>query len=298
MGQSTYIRDGFVSAGNAQVSGSLGVTGTITGNLTGTASYASAAGTSTSASYALTSSYAHRALSSSFSTSASYSVSASYALTSPFSTSSSLSVSASYAARALSSSFSTTASYATQALSASYAPSVAAFPFTGSASISGSLSIIGSGSNLFTVQGSQGELFSITDSLSGSLFSVNDISGLPILEVFSDNTVVMGDYQAPSIYTTKKITANTGVTTIYSNSTASLDVIFVDYVIKSGSNIRAGNFVTTFNGSTIVHMDNSTSDIGATTDFVFGSNLSGSTLIVSGAAATSGWTVKTIIRTV
>jgi hypothetical protein len=41
MGQSTYIRDGFVSAGNAQVSGSLGVTGGITGSLLGTATSAS-----------------------------------------------------------------------------------------------------------------------------------------------------------------------------------------------------------------------------------------------------------------
>jgi hypothetical protein len=41
------------------------------------------------------------------------------------------------------------------------------------------LTVQGSGSAqpIFTVQGSQGELFSITDSLSGSLFSVNDISG-------------------------------------------------------------------------------------------------------------------------
>jgi hypothetical protein len=43
MGQSTYIRDGFVSAGNAQVTGSLGVTGGITGSLFGTASYATQA---------------------------------------------------------------------------------------------------------------------------------------------------------------------------------------------------------------------------------------------------------------
>jgi len=41
MGQSTYIRDGFVSAGNAQVSGSLGVTKGITGSLLGTATTAS-----------------------------------------------------------------------------------------------------------------------------------------------------------------------------------------------------------------------------------------------------------------
>ena len=50
--------------------------------------------------------------------------------------------------------------------------------------VSGSTLIVyGSGSSqpVFTVQGSQGELFSVTDSLSGSLYSVNDISGLAIL---------------------------------------------------------------------------------------------------------------------
>jgi len=44
--------------------------------------------------------------------------------------------------------------------------------------------------------GSAGSLFSVTDSLSGSLMSVNDQSGLPILEVFSDDRVVMGRYNA------------------------------------------------------------------------------------------------------
>ena len=42
--------------------------------------------------------------------------------------------------------------------------------------------------------GSAGSLFSITDSLTGSLMSVGDITGLPILEVFSDDRVVMGGY--------------------------------------------------------------------------------------------------------
>ena len=45
------------------------------------------------------------------------------------------------------------------------------------------LIVNGSGSTVLDVQGSQGQLFSITDSLSGSLFSVGDISGIPILEV-------------------------------------------------------------------------------------------------------------------
>ena len=56
------------------------------------------------------------------------------------------------------------------------------------------LIVQGSGSNIFDVQGSQGQLFSVTDSLSGSLFSVNDISGIPIMEVFSDNTIKMGTF--------------------------------------------------------------------------------------------------------
>ena len=51
-----------------------------------------------------------------------------------------------------------------------------------------------SGSTAFNVAGSQGQLFSVTDSLSGSLMSVNDISGIPILEVFSDDRVVAGTF--------------------------------------------------------------------------------------------------------
>jgi len=60
--EKTYIRDGFVSAGNAEVTGSLGVSGTITGNLTGNVTgnvtgNASTATTATSASFASTASF-------------------------------------------------------------------------------------------------------------------------------------------------------------------------------------------------------------------------------------------------
>ena len=64
---------------------------------------------------------------------------------------------------------------------------------------SGSLSIFRSGSNstsdaLFDVEGAQGQLFSVIDTFSGSLMSVNDISGFPILDVRSDDTIVMGTF--------------------------------------------------------------------------------------------------------
>lgn len=50
--------------------------------------------------------------------------------------------------------------------------------------------------------GASGSLFSINDILSGSLMSVNDISGIPILEVFSDDTIVMGQYGTNALYVT------------------------------------------------------------------------------------------------
>ena len=39
------------------------------------------------------------------------------------------------------------------------------------------------------IQGTQGQLFSVTDSLTGDLFSVSDISGVPILNVNSSGAV-------------------------------------------------------------------------------------------------------------
>jgi hypothetical protein len=41
------------------------------------------------------------------------------------------------------------------------------------------------------IQGTQGQLFSVTDDLSGSIFAVSDISGVPILDVNSSGTVTI-----------------------------------------------------------------------------------------------------------
>jgi hypothetical protein len=56
------------------------------------------------------------------------------------------------------------------------------------------LIVTGEGGTVVDIQGQSGQLFSVTDSLIGVLMSVNDISGLPILEVSSDNTVKMGTF--------------------------------------------------------------------------------------------------------
>ena len=47
---------------------------------------------------------------------------------------------------------------------------------------------------VFEVYGDNGTLFTVSDDLSDSLMSVNNAAGLPVFEVFADNTVIMGQY--------------------------------------------------------------------------------------------------------
>ena len=53
------------------------------------------------------------------------------------------------------------------------------------------LIVEGSGSAVLDIQGSQGQLFSITDDLTGDIFSISDISGVPILNVNADGTTTI-----------------------------------------------------------------------------------------------------------
>ena len=171
-----------------------------------------------------------------------------------------------------------------------------------SATTGTSLTVISSGNStsapVFSVQGSQGELFSVTDSLTGSLFSVNDISGLPVIEVFSDSTTIIGDYLAPSLYTTKRvtsITASTG-TTIYSIPISAYTSSFIDYYVSGATGMRAGNMMAIWSGTTVQSTDNSTTDIGSTTPLTFGFLVSGATTLFRASASTGNWIVESIIR--
>jgi hypothetical protein len=168
-------------------------------------------------------------------------------------------------------------------------------------SITANLLVYGSGSAnpIFSVQGSQGELFSVTDSLSGSLFSVNDISGLPVIEAFSDNTVLLGSYQAPALLTTNKIVLTaSGNFTLSSLPTASYDGAFYDYTARSGSNARAGSIMAIWSGSSVNFTETTTTDFGTTTGLNLAVFVSGANMILTGSASTTAWTIKTIIRSI
>jgi hypothetical protein len=50
------------------------------------------------------------------------------------------------------------------------------------------------GADVFAVDGINGRLFTVTDSLVDSIYSVNTIAGLPVFEVFANSTVIIGKY--------------------------------------------------------------------------------------------------------
>ena len=49
------------------------------------------------------------------------------------------------------------------------------------------------------VDGNNGRLFSVTDQMTGSIFSANTVAGLPVIEAFSDNKVTLGPFSNQTV---------------------------------------------------------------------------------------------------
>ncbi len=87
--------------------------------------------------------------------------------------------------------------------------------FTGSNNLPITLNILDDSS--LTFSGSSGQLFSITNSLSGTIFSVNDISGIPSIEVLDTGLIKLAQYNGNVAIGSS---ASTARVTVKSNSTS------------------------------------------------------------------------------
>jgi hypothetical protein len=114
--------------------------------------------------------------------------------------------------------------------------------------------------NSLSFDGSSGQLFSINNNLStGWIFSINDISGLPIFRTNADLTVAMGEYGGNvgiglSNPTFKlQVSGNAGIsgTTLISNTTGSSSSTSGALVVSGGVGIGGSLFTATGNTSSI-----------------------------------------------
>ena len=174
---------------------------------------------------------------------------------------------------------------------------------TGSSTLSGSsFTIEKSGSTVFEVIGSAGTLFSVDDNLTGTIFTSNDASGLPVLQADATGEVYLG--KAPqSLYTTTQIasTVSTHTESIYQIDTSSLFTSAVfDYTCVSQSNATAGQIRSVWVPGTdlISFTDTALNGIGSIANLHLSVEFTQSKASFLSKTDSSGWQIKTIIRSI
>ena len=158
-----------------------------------------------------------------------------------------------------------------------------------------------SGSTVFNVQGTSGQLLSIVDSLCGDIFKVSDISGIPMLTVNSSgNTKVHSSLTVcKGVYTYgENLIVNIGTCVVSQLPAASYTGVFFDYVIKNTviSGLRSGTVTTVNDGAAAVFNEVSSGDIGDTTGIALCADISGGNVRLVAVATTNDWSVKTMVR--
>lgn len=86
-----------------------------------------------------------------------------------------------------------------------------------------------------------------------------------------------------------------GSNNLYQKATGSFTSAHGRYTVYKDGNSRAGEFVTSWNGTTTSYYDNATVDIGSTSDITFQSSIVTSQIQINAVAASSGWTIKMIV---
>ena len=132
---------------------------------------------------------------------------------------------------------------------------------------------VGSGTTAVTVQGSEGQLFSVTNELTtGSIFSVNDISGIPSIDVDADGTILVAPYS-----TTEKV--GIGTTSPAYKMDVVGDINFTGTLFQNGTEYTSGIASLTNDASPVLG-----ADLDANSNNIFGIN----NLNVSGVSTFQG----------
>jgi hypothetical protein len=108
----------------------------------------------------------------------------------------------------------------------------------------------------------------------------------------------MGSYQAPSLNTTVKLNPGTGLSTVYSLPMSAYTGAFFDYTVTNTGGARAGNIMSIFSGNTVEFEDAPTNDIGSTSGITFTMSADSTNALLQVSATTTGWEVKTIVRSI
>jgi hypothetical protein len=91
---------------------------------------------------------------------------------------------------------------------------------------------------------------------------------------------------------------DTGIETIATVVKANHDAAFFDYVVKNGTNLRAGTVMAVHDGTNVEFTDNSTKDIGDTSGVTFSVDISGTDLRLRATTTSDNWIIKTLVKSI
>lgn len=121
-----------------------------------------------------------------------------------------------------------------------------------------SLKVYPTSNGTLSFEGNTGQLFSITDSMSGTIFSVNDISGIPSIEVLDTGLVKLaqygGDVQVgPStiLVSENYTTSTTNQITLDSFSTSTYRTALYEVQMTSSTNYHTITLKAIHDGTTV-----------------------------------------------
>jgi len=96
--------------------------------------------------------------------------------------------------------------------------------------------------DVLSFSGDSGQLFSISDSLTGTIFSVNDISGIPSLEVDDDGTIRLAEF-AGNIIVGSNTDNGSDKLQVTGNTIVDGTIKATDFTIGTSGKLASNNFV-------------------------------------------------------
>ena len=146
---------------------------------------------------------------------------------------------------------------------------------------------------------------SVTSTSGTSQFSVVNTSAYQLNGTYivdsSRNLVNISQLRfggSDALIDTASVTSATATTDVASVVHATYTAAFFDFVIKNGTNVRAGVVYACHDGTTVSFTETSTVDLGDTSDVTLSVVIDSSNMVLRATSTSSTWTIKSLIRAI
>ena len=120
------------------------------------------------------------------------------------------------------------------------------------------------------------------------------------LQTISTGVAITGDIKIDSalLSNQENTDVDTGTETVATVAHATYTAAFFDYVIKNGTNVRAGTVYSCHDGTNVEFTETSTVDLGDTSDVTLAVDISGTDMRLRATTTSNDWSIKSLVRAI